>query len=326
MRRRRGKSSTGRPPQHRGRRPAEVTAAPSLAREPAVASGDLPTEIDASLRERARQIIAELEATSARDEVTTLEAWMAHYIAELIHRAEDASATPGERTAAARDCADSVLQLSQLRFAREQAQLGYLIYQDRWRETRRTGRALVAALRDPSSVRGWSFGERLRALFELARADEELIRALYFAGALRQRATVNPSRNSQRIRGASAAKSPTNAEASRKSTAAADADAPSQAESQEDGMQEGPPDAKQVQAALTRGVAAVGTLFPAVGRADPSDLSAFNIAIVEALEQTSRLRAVLFGISLVAEESGGRADSSRRSRLARSGRRRGQTR
>lgn len=266
---------------------------PPLGREHAASPPDPSSKIDTSLRERAREIIAKLEVASPRSEATTLEAWMAHYIAELMYRAEDPAAAASERATAARECADVVRELWQLQLTREQAHLGYAIYQDRWRAVPNTSSALADAFRQPSSVSTLSVWERLIALFTLAQVDEELIRALYLA-SLRLAPGTGPR------------KEPTS-----------DVDEAGQRESQEQGMREDRPDPKNVQAALDRAIGATATVFPEIAKADFSDITSFNATIVSALERTFRLRARLLGTPLDVEEVDRRRGAPRPRRAAR---------
>lgn len=288
-----------------------VSDASSLG-EQAATSANLSSKIDASLRERARKIIAKLEATSARREATTLEAWMAHYIAELMHRAEDPAAAASERATAARECADVVHELWQLQVTREQARLGYAIYQDRWREAPNTSSGLAGVFRRPSSVANWSALERLVALFALAQLDEELIRALYLATLRRQ--AGNAEQRSQRPQHETTNPAPGTGP---RSEPRSDADAAGQRDSQEQGMREDYPDPKDVQAALDRAIGAVGTLFPEIAKADPSDMTGFNAVIVSALERTFRLRARLLGTPRDVEEVDRRRGAPRSRRAER---------
>ncbi|MGH7388542.1 MAG: hypothetical protein ACREM3_03685 [Candidatus Rokuibacteriota bacterium] len=221
----------------------------------ATASADDTSKIDATIRERAREIIAKLETVSPRNEATTLEAWMAHYIAELLYRAEDRQAEADTRAAAACECSEVVRDLWRLELARDQARVGHSIYQDRWRDVPTVPSSIVDALRRPSSVRSWSTWDRLLGVFTLAQVDEELIRALYLASV-----RLKP---------------------------------PAAAGSQEQGQDHARPE--DVQAGLDRAIAALATVFPEIPKTKLSDIRRLNTVIGSALERTLNLRAQLLG-------------------------------
>lgn len=310
MQRRRRKARRTRPKRYPDQTPASVRDALPLAEPWMATRADVPSEIDASLRERARQIITELEATSARNEVTTLEAWMAHYIAELMHRADDAAAALGERAAAARDCAEVVLQLWELRVAREQATLGYSLCRDSGREERGDDSHLVAALDNPTSVRTWSAWDRLGALYSLAGAEQEATRALYLATLRRE--DHNANADSTR-------------ESAREGDGSGDDQDPASTghrrhgrSGQEEGQREGLPNPKEIRSALTRAITAAAKIFPQVGAIDVSDDEGIRLAVSSALSRSFVLRAELLKAPPKGAASGPRSQRPHRMRPTRS--------
>jgi len=238
--------------------------------------------MDASLRGRARAIIAGLEAKSPRSEATTLEVWMAHYIAELMYRAQDPTAAASERASSARECADVVRELWQLQLMRELSHLGHSLYQDQWRAVSKTDSALADAIRRPRSVSNWPDWKRLTGLLTLAQVDEDLIRALYL-GSLRRATATGRSR-----------------------ALASNVDEAGHRRSQEQRMGADLPDPKTIQVSFDRSIKAVGPLFPEIAKTDLSDVSRFNAAIISALQRTFRLRARLLEKPLHVDEADGR--------------------
>jgi hypothetical protein len=252
----------------KGRTPAPTSCREAPESEPLGASrlASRETAVDTALRLRARQIISDLETTPDR-QATTLEEWMAHYVAELMHRTTNAALSRQERTQAERDCADVVLRLEELRLARDQAQVGYWIYSsERHSQAPAPEPALREALGDPIRVRSWPIWRRLVATFELAAVEQELVRVVVLQTLLNQ---VDGGRTKR---------------GKPKSSRSGDS-------RHEEGARERFSDPTTLRAHLKRAVTAAATLFPEI--ADAKTARARSEHLVAALQQGLLLRSEL---------------------------------
>lgn len=134
------------------------------------------------LKERGRQLVAELNLQH-RD---TTQKWMAHYIAELMHRAEDADSAEGRLQAADR-CADIIMRLWEhraedaRRYVRSQVYSSFeAVYEKR--ELADILRAALEAPTEQAHPRNWS--ARALILWHLLDVERDLLRLLSIADTI----------------------------------------------------------------------------------------------------------------------------------------------
>lgn len=133
---------------------------------------------DSALRNRARRIIKDL----GEGEHPLLQRWMAHYIAELMERAQDPAMSQSDRDGVTQQCAAVIAEISRIEASRDRTQLGYALYQfERFGapESESLGEPqLGLALLEPGCVQAWSGKDRILALFRSAELQQEIIRLL----------------------------------------------------------------------------------------------------------------------------------------------------
>lgn len=139
---------------------------------------------DPALRNRARRIVKDL----GEGEHPLLQRWMAHYIAELMQRAQDPALSQFDRDRVTQQCAAVIAELSRIESLRERTQLGYALYQfERFAAPKSESLGepkLRLPLLEPTCVQAWSGADRIVALFRSAELEQEIIRLLITSSIL----------------------------------------------------------------------------------------------------------------------------------------------
>jgi len=245
--------------------------------------GQAAQEQDALLRERARQIISELGTAEA----SVLQQWMAHYLSELMQRADDPTLSALERAAAHEECVRLIARMWQLELARERTRLGFALCQPAWFTARRSRKEpsldLASALADSAVVLEWPAPDRLLALFLLAELEQEIVRFLFHVSLV-----ASGTKLDEALTQRAGAEDATNLKDGDDATLGSRAD--------EEDDSEGSPEAFKREAQRARTVLAAA--FPQVGDLDLADYPGASQFATQGLLKVLGLKAVLLGLPL----------------------------